>query len=101
MEMPEQRLERYKQILLEIILRHLPSCKIYLFGSRAQRKARPGSDVDIALDAGSKIDNRILMKIQNDIEDSVLPLFVDVVDLHSVKDDFKDFIKKDFVVWKN
>ena len=99
--MSSQLSESYKQDLLAIITKYLPVAKVYLFGSRARREQRPGSDIDIALDAGKQIDAITLMRIKNDIEESKIPVFVDVIDLHNVSDDFKNFITKDLIPWKN
>ena len=43
-------LPRYKNELISIIHSYLPGCTIYLFGSRAIGKERPGSDIDLAVD---------------------------------------------------
>lgn len=100
-ETDTQRFERYKDTLLAIISQYLPDCTVYLFGSRARHNARPGSDIDLALDTGNKIDYKTLYKIKDDIEESAIPLFVDIVDLHDVGEDFKNFIAKDLIIWKN
>ena len=92
--------EKYKQLLIDIIEKHLPSTAIYLYGSRAYGKAEECSDVDIAVDAGAVIELGILFKINDDIEESSIPFFVDVVDVYSVSEKFKLGIKKEWVVWK-
>lgn len=90
----------YQQQLMTIIFELIPHCKIYLFGSRARKSNRAGSDIDLALDANKKIDFSVLAKINESIEESKVPFFVDVVDLCSVDDDFKEKIKKDMIPWK-
>ena len=91
--------EKHKELLIKIIVSYEPHCAIYLFGSRAQGRARAGSDIDLALDAGKKIDWRVLNNIRDDIEESVIPFFVDVVDLHNVDDAFRKEIEKDLIAW--
>jgi len=93
--------EKYKKVLLDIVAQHLPVCKVYLFGSRARGTQRSGSDIDLALDAYKKIDDVIIMNIKEAIDASLVPFFVDIIDLHDVSQDFKDFITKDLIVWKN
>ncbi|HLC06700.1 MAG TPA: nucleotidyltransferase domain-containing protein [Candidatus Babeliales bacterium] len=66
----ESRLEKYKNIIVPIILRYVPNAKIILYGSRARGDAKEGSDIDVALDTGSKIDNLLMSKIEGDLEDS-------------------------------
>ena len=91
----------FKNKLLEIIHKHLPNCQVYLFGSRARATHQEGADIDIALDAGEKIDFRILFKINDEIEETTIPVFVDVIDLHAVSDTFKNEIKQDMILWQN
>ena len=49
MKYPEEKFltKQYKEILLSIVLKYLPTAKIYLFGSRACNEHRQGSDIDI------------------------------------------------------
>ena len=92
-------MDRYKKILIEIIHKHLPGCKIYLFGSRATKKHRPESDIDLAVDAGEKIDFDILARLKGEIIETNIPLEVDVVDLYSVTDELKQDVVKEGAVW--
>jgi predicted nucleotidyltransferase len=91
----------YKKILLAIILKHLPRCKIYLFGSRARNSHNQGADVDIALDAGAPLELKTIFKIKNEIEETNIPVFVDVIDVYSVSEEMKKQIKKDGILWNN
>ncbi len=61
---------------------------------------REGADADIALDNGTPIEHLTLANIKFDIEESTIPLFVDVVDVQTVSKDFLDEIKKDWIEWK-
>jgi len=88
-------LEKYKPKLISIIQTHIPKCKIYLFGSRARKDHQEGSDIDIALDIGKPIDIKTICVIYNEIEETNLPLFIDLVDLHTATDDLKNEVKKD------
>ncbi len=47
--------DKYKKIIVPIILKHVPQAKIILYGSRARMDESDGSDIDIALDMGRKI----------------------------------------------
>ncbi len=89
----------YKKIIIDIVHKHIPTCKIYLFGSRARKTNREGADFDIALDDLVKIDHKKILLIMSDLEDSLLPVFVDVVDLHAVSEKMKIQIKKDGIIW--
>ena len=100
-ESQEKYLERYKKILLEIISEELPGCKVYLFGSRACGDYYSGSDIDLALDAGKPIDTTVIGKLLGDIEETTIPLKVDLVDLHSISGKFKEQVEKEMILWKN
>lgn len=88
-----------KQEIVAIVHRHLPGCKIFLYGSRARGTHAEGADFDIALDAGSRIPPEIFSSIESAIEDSDIYTNVDVVDLHRISESFLHAIKKDLVLW--
>ena len=95
------RFERYKKQILEIVQAVLPGCKVYLFGSRARQEHDVGADIDIALDAGKKIEMKKIFAIKDKIEESTIPLFVDVVDLHDASEELKKEIQSEGVLWEN
>jgi uncharacterized protein len=90
---------KYKNKLIQIIRMYLPTCKIFLFGSRAKGTHTTGSDIDIAIDNITEISNKIMGKIKEEIEASTIPFFVDVVDIHAVTNEMKEQIKKYGVEW--
>ena len=91
--------DTYKKQLLGIIHRQLPSCRIYLFGSRARGTNHPGSDIDLAIDEGARIPIEIIGMIQETIEESQIPFFVDVVDFRAVSQEMREQIKKEGILW--
>lgn len=93
--------QEYKSILLPIISKHVPGSKVYLFGSRARGEHREGADMDVAIDAGSHIDLKIILRIKRDIEESRIPIFVDVVDVHSVSNRMRKEIERDGIIWND
>ena len=95
------RFDRYKKTLLEIIHKRLPDCKVYLFGSRARNTHQSGADIDLALDNSSPIDLRIILRIHGDIEDTTIPLSVDLVDLQTASDILKNEIKEEGILWQS
>lgn len=97
---PENRLSFYKQSIVAIVGAHVEQCVIYLFGSRARGTNLEGADIDIALDAGVPITPLVISRIRSDIDDSALPIFVDVVDYNAVSEQMKSEIQRDAVVWK-
>ena len=91
MEKNNNYLERYKKTLLAIIYNELPNCKVYLFGSRATGDESSGSDIDLAIDAGEKLGFRVISSLKGEIEETNIPLEVDVVE---VPDDVKKLAKE-------
>lgn len=83
-------------ILRKILHTHLPlSTKVWLFGSRSTGKAKPYSDIDLAIDVGQSLSLDILAKLASEFEDSILPYKVDIVDWHAIDDTFREIIKRD------
>lgn len=95
------RFNRYKKSLLEIILSILPNCKVYLFGSRARNEHSSGADVDIALDINKPIGRKKIALIQDKIEETTIPLLVDLIDLHDTSEELKKEIEQEGVLWEN
>ena len=92
-------LEKYKKDIINIIHKYLPNSKIYLFGSRAKQTYTSGADADIAINANKKIAIGTLFKIQGEIEETNLPIFIDLIDTNSVSKDFLNEIRKDWIQW--
>jgi len=95
------RFERYKKTLLDIIHELLPKCKVYLFGSRARKEHTQGADIDLALDNGKPVDVKIIYKIKEKIENSTIPLFVDLVDINTADETIKKEIESEGILWEN
>ncbi len=93
--------EQYKQEIVPIILRHIPHCTIYLFGSRASGQQHAGSDIDIAIDAGLPIDRDIMLDILTAIDASSIPVFIDMIDIYRAPEHFKQEILNKGVIWSN
>ncbi len=82
----------------KIVRKYLPDAKIYLFGSFAKGNSYEGSDVDIAIDNGSRIDIKTLIRIKNEVEDIRTLRSIDIVDIFAVSDEFREVIKKEGVL---
>lgn len=99
-ESDKERFDRYKKILLEIIYKELPNCKVYLFGSRARNDHSSGSDIDLAVDMGVRINSDKIYRIKDLIEETTIPLNVDIVDFQTATGAFREEIEKDGILWK-
>lgn len=92
---------KWKRELIATVNKHAPQTRIYLFGSRAKTRRNTRSDIDIALDFGAPLSTRIIGNIKEDLAQSHIPYFVDIVDVHMVSQDMYDDIMRDGIVWKS
>jgi predicted nucleotidyltransferase len=77
------------------------SCAVYLFGSRATGAAQPASDFDVAVLADEDI-SRELSAARDMLEESNIPVKVDVVDLRLAAPAFRRAAQAQGVLlWKN
>jgi len=74
-----------------ILQKHIPGSgyQFKVFGSRATGTAKKYSDVDVAVIGGAPLDLGIIARINEDLEESSIPVNVDVVDFSRVSDAFK------------
>ncbi len=88
------------EFLKQLLIKKLPAdSKIFLFGSRAQRKHSTSSDVDIGIES-ENLSPMLLSEIKEIIEESFVPYHVDLVDFSQVSDDFKREALKQIEIWK-
>ena len=78
----------------------IPDVTVYLYGSRAKGTSTIASDIDLAIDAKTKLNPRIPAEIKSVLEGSFLLYAFDIVDLNAVSADFRETIKKEAVLWK-
>jgi predicted nucleotidyltransferase len=57
-----------------------------LYGSRAKGTFRKGSDIDLSL-KGEKLNTSILFRIENELDDLLLPYQLDLSILHQIDND--------------
>jgi len=90
--------ERHLELVKSIIKKIVPDAAVYVFGSRAKNCAKPYSDLDLAVDLnGQKLNLSMLAKLNSAFEETTIPYKIDVVDLNSISDEFKNNIKDDLV----
>ena len=86
------------RIVTNILSAHLPDRPVFAFGSRAVGKAGRRSDLDLAVGGDAPLTLRQRALLKEDFDESDLPIFVDVVDLHAITPDFHRRIQRDFIV---
>lgn len=85
--------DRDRQLVLGILAAHLPpEITAWVFGSRATGRARPFSDLDLAIDAGRPLTLDETAILREALCDSDLPFLVDVVDWHAIDARFRKLI---------
>ena len=89
-----------KERIVGLINLFVPQAAIYVFGSHARGDANEFSDLDIALDQGSKITYELLSELKTVIEALYIPYKIDVVDLQRVSLPLKENIMREHIVWK-
>ena len=87
--------DRYKEFIINSILKIIPNVEIYVYGSRGKGTAVKYSDVDIALKSGKEIPFDTVLKLKAFFSDSTFPYMVDIIDLNSISENFKNRIQKD------
>jgi uncharacterized protein len=98
--MPEPN-NKYIDITKEIVLSLVDKEKIsvFLYGSRAANNARHDSDIDIGLWSPEILDSSLIRRINDAIEESVVPYHIDITDFSKVSSDFKKIATEEIILW--
>ena len=91
----------YVSLAKEIVLFHLPKneFRVFLFGSRAVGNSKPKSDIDIGIWGKEQIPIKAKIKIEEAIEESIIPFKVDLVDFTFVDETFKKYALQKIIEW--
>ena len=90
---------RHREIVHNILNKHVPDKEVWAFGSRVKQTANKSSDLDLVIVSEHKIPFKIMAKLEYDFAVSNLPFKVDVLDWQSVSDDFKKVIKEKYCLF--
>ncbi len=95
---PADLAAEHRRIAIDILRAHLPpAIEVWVFGSRATGRARPYSDLDLAIDAGRPLTLDEAARLSEAFSDSDLPYRVDVVDWQAIDDGFRRIVAADRV----
>ena len=90
--------DAYRQKCLAVLQALFPDLQeVILFGSRARGRFTEGSDVDLAIDTGSEIENRWLAEARGVINEFRAVYQVDVVDFQAASDVLREMISNDAI----
>lgn len=81
-----------------ILVARLPNIPVWVFGSRVKGRAKPYSDVDLALITSEPLTLRQQAELELAFTDSDLPFTVDLVDWASCSEAFKQIILQRYEV---
>ena len=86
------------QIVRAILLRHLSGREVWAFGSRVKGKARPYSDLDLAVLGEQPLALSVRADLAEEFSESDLPFKVDIVDWATTSERFRRIIRSEYVV---
>ena len=86
------------EIVRDILRRHVPQYAVWAFGSRAAWKAKPFSDLDLAIITPQPLSWSTSAALAEDFAESDLPFKVDIVDWTVTSAAFRKIIERDKVV---
>lgn len=80
--------------LYRVFARHPEIERVIIYGSRAKGNFRAGSDIDLTFE-GDAIDLSLMLKIENELDDLLLPYLFDLSVLAHIDDtDLRDHIAR-------
>ena len=85
------------QIVKDILKQHLPNNQVLAFGSRVTGKAKPHSDLDLAIVTTQPLSIHSIGLLKEAFASSDLAIRVDIVDLARTENDFKEIILKNSI----
>ncbi len=89
----------HRKQVLEIIRSRLPDATVWVYGSRAKGRARRYSDLDLMLDDhGKTISGSVLGNLDEDFDESDLPIIVELRDMAEIDAAFLARVRKDFLL---
>ena len=88
---------QYLQILLDVFKNYCPDAEIWAYGSRINGEAHEASDLDLVVKSFNDV-NKSLFELKELINDSDIPIIVEILDFNNVPASFQKEILKDYVV---
>jgi predicted nucleotidyltransferase len=79
--------------LLVVLAAHPAVERVWLYGSRAMGRHRPGSDVDLSL-GGAQLRHHDLLLLMESIDDLMLPWKVDLSLAADLNEDLRDHLRR-------
>jgi uncharacterized protein len=92
--------EQHRQVLLALLATHVPEADVWAYGSRVSGGAHEGSDLDLVLRHPAHLQQAApgWLELKEALQDSLLPMLVDVHQWSSLPDGFHRNIEADYIV---
>ncbi len=88
------------KIIRENLKIFVPAAEVRAFGSRVHGGAKKHSDIDLAIIEKEKISFDRMRLLKEALQNSDLPIRVDLVDWHQISDSFKKIIESGYItIW--
>ena len=89
---------KHFETVQHILAKHVPGCEVRAFGSRVKWTAKDYSDLDLAVVGSKPLILRQRHQLAEAFEESDLPIRVDVLDWHTISEEFKRIIAAEYAV---
>ena len=91
----------YIDIVKQIVLKHVPKNEfaVFLFGSRAASNSNSLSDIDVGIMGTKPLPTLIMADLDSDLEESIVPFKIDLIDFYQVDKAFKDEALSSIQIW--
>ena len=91
----------YIDIVKQIVLKHVPKNEfaVFLFGSRAASNSNSLSDIDVGIMGTKPLPTLIMADLDSDLEESIVPFKIDLIDFYQVDQVFKDEALSSIQIW--
>jgi uncharacterized protein len=91
--------EHELKLIKDILVKYIPNAKVLIFGSRLAENHKKHSDIDLCIIAVEKLSLYLLANLREAFAESDLIVRVDLVDWHSISDDFqKDIMSNCYIL---
>lgn len=91
--------DHWLNIVRDYFRKHVPrDCQVWVFGSRVSGKHKKFSDLDIALIYDKPLSPQALLNLEEALDESALPIKVDVVEFYKASPEFQQIIKQHYEV---
>jgi uncharacterized protein len=91
----------YLEIVKKIVFKYVPKdhFAVFLFGSRAAGNANALSDIDVGILGTESLPLSILVNLESDLEESIVPFKIDLIDFYKVDKAFKKEALINVQIW--